>query len=538
MRPFSLSVCSLLVLVLFVIGWECDAQPRTVRINRTARAPEEVSIAINPANPANLVAGANTALVCVSEDSGKTWVEYTLPPGTYGDPGVAFDLQGRAYFTHLLNTWDAIMIRTSDDHGHTWNGGVKLYGPNSAKAVPGPYYNSSLQDKPFLTVDQSFGPHGGNVYVAWTDFSKYGSSDPRDSSVIVFARSTNRGESFEPWVRVSDKAGSAEDGDNTMEGAVPAVGPNGEVYLSWAGPEGIYFDKSLDGGRHWGRDTILTALPGGWDFDIPGISRANGMPVTVADISSSPHRGTVYVNWVDFRNGDPDVFVMSSRDSGRTWDGPHRVNSDAVHNGRMQFFHWAAVDAITGELAIVFYDRRRVGGDSTEVWLARSRDGGRSFTNECISTLPFLPVSSVFFGDYNGLAIRDGMVRPIWTEMRDRTLSIHTALVDPSPSTSVDPVSAAVPFLSHFPNPLTLRESRAVFIPFSLTRPGIVEVEISDIAGRSIRRQSATYPEGSHVLSLEASSLHPGTYLYRVSLRSPGASREDAAKSGRITVIP
>jgi hypothetical protein len=49
------------------------------------------------------------------------------------------------------------------------------------------------------------------------------------------------------------------------------------------------------------------------------------MPVTGVDLSNGPNKGTLYVNWIDARNGDQDVFVMSSRDGGDTWSAPRRV---------------------------------------------------------------------------------------------------------------------------------------------------------------------------------------------------------------------
>ncbi|MBK7266279.1 MAG: hypothetical protein IPI12_08095 [Ignavibacteriales bacterium] len=42
-------------------------------------------------------------------------------------------------------------------------------------------------------------------------------------------------------IKISDKSGDCVDEDNTVEGAVPAVGPNGEVYVSWTGPYGLLF---------------------------------------------------------------------------------------------------------------------------------------------------------------------------------------------------------------------------------------------------------------------------------------------------------
>ena len=41
------------------------------------------------------------------------------------------------------------------------------------------------------------------------------------------------------------------DEDDVVEGALPAVGPNGEVYVAWAGPRGIVFNRSLDGDQTW-----------------------------------------------------------------------------------------------------------------------------------------------------------------------------------------------------------------------------------------------------------------------------------------------
>ena len=65
-------------------------------------------------------------------------------------------------------------------------------------------------------------------------------------------------------------SGNCIDDDYTTEGAVPAVGPNGEIYVSWAGPEGLVFDKSLDGGDTWGTDIFISDIPGGWAFNVPG----------------------------------------------------------------------------------------------------------------------------------------------------------------------------------------------------------------------------------------------------------------------------
>jgi Neuraminidase (sialidase) len=98
------------------------------------------------------------------------------------------------------------------------------------------------------------------------------------------------------------------------------------------------------------------------------------------------------------------VFVASSDDHGQTWSAPVRVNNDPLHNGNDQFFQWMAVDPTSGAVNLVFYDRR--GGDSqksenqkTTVTLARSTDGGKTFSNYMWDPEQF-EAEGDFLGDY------------------------------------------------------------------------------------------------------------------------------------------
>ena len=269
----------------------------------------------------------------------------------------------------------------------------------------------------------------GNVYLAWTRFDVYGSSDPDCHSHIYFSRSTDAGKTFAMPIRISDGAGDCRDGDNTVEGAVPAVGPNGEVYVVWAGPLGLVFKKSVDGGLTFSKDRVIGQMPGGWDFSVEGLDRANGMPVTGVDLSNGPNKGALYVNWIDARNGDPDVFVMLSRDGGETWSAPTRVNDDPLKNGRVQFFTWMSVDPVDGSVNVVFYDRRDTEGALTKVILARSVDGGKTFVNHKIDQPAFACDPKVFFGDYTGISAYNGRVIPIFMHFNEeKKLAVSVAL--------------------------------------------------------------------------------------------------------------
>jgi hypothetical protein len=92
------------------------------------------------------------------------------------------------------------------------------------------------------------------------------------------------------------------------------------------------------------------------------------------------------------------------------------VNDDSVHNGADQYFQWLAVDPKDGSVNVLFYDRRRDPANRTQtVTLARSTDGGNSFTNYAWTDNAF-NAENVFMGDYTGLAAFDGRVYGIWTE--------------------------------------------------------------------------------------------------------------------------
>ncbi|AEE50122.1 glycosyl hydrolase BNR repeat-containing protein [Haliscomenobacter hydrossis DSM 1100] len=392
-----------------------------------ATGPCEPSIAISPVDSNIVVAGAILDRVYYSSNGGITWKKKTLtsPFGVYGDPVLLADAKGDFYYAHLSDpsgrsggdpTWlDRIVVQKSTDNGVNWS--------------PGTYaglHHPKDQDKHWLAVD----PRDNSIVMTWTEFDKYDSREPKDKSRILFARSSDGGKTWGNEASLSQLEGDCLDDDNTTEGAVPAIGPNGEIYVAWAYANKIYFDRSLDAGKTWlATDKVVAEQPGGWTFDIPGIFRANGLPITATDLSSGPNRGTIYVNWCDQRHGsnDTDVWLAKSTDGGNTWSAPLRVNNDGA--GNHQFFTWLAVDPVTGYLYVVFYDRRNHEDDKTDVYLAYSKDGGKTFVNAKISQSPFLPTKDVFFGDYNHLSVYNGRVRPIWTRLQDGKLSVWTALV-------------------------------------------------------------------------------------------------------------
>ncbi len=465
---------------LFVaFGNKAVAQHQNVFISNEG-SPNEPSICINPKNTQELVAGANLNNVYYSHDGGSTWSQPNVncPWGIWGDPVIGVDTTGAFFYLHLSNpstgNWiDRIIAQKSTDGGVTWNEG-SFMGLNGTKA----------QDKHWIAVD----PNTNTLYVTWTQFDDYGSTNPNDSSIILFSKSLDAGATWSPAQRINLLGGDCIDEDDTAEGAVPTVGPNGEVYVAWSNRSKIWFDRSTDGGATWLQNDIFVGdQPGGWDYGIPGIYRANGLPVTTCDLSGGPNHGTIYINWTDQRNGadDTDVWLAKSTDGGNTWSQAVRVNDDPA--GKQQFFTWMAVDQATGWLWFVFYDRRSYSDTKTDVYMAVSTDGGETFKNFKVSESPFVPESSFFFGDYTNVTAHNGVVRPIWARLHNAELSIWTALVQPDSVISGTNETVGNPFFElddPYPNPAAAETG----ISFKLHRRSLVSLTVTDMQGREVAK--------------------------------------------------
>jgi hypothetical protein len=482
-----------------------NAQHPNVQISNK-ELPNETAICLNPKDPMKIVAGANINQVYRSEDGGKTWKTSALssPYGVWGDPIIVTDTAGHFYYLHLSNppngSWiDRIVVQKSTDDGATWSSGTYM-GLNGTKA----------QDKEWMAVN----PFDNSLHVTWTQFDKYGSTAKTDSSIIMYARSTDAGESWSPAQRISQWAGDCVDSDFTTEGAVPCIGPQGEIYVVWSNRNQLWLDRSLDGGQTWlSEDILVTEQPTGWDYEIPGISRANGLPFTICDLSTGPHRGTIYVNWSDQRNGadDTDIWLCKSKDGGLTWSTPVRVNDDNTH--RHQFFTSMALDQSTGYLWFVFYDRRAYSDWRTDVYMAVSKDGGETFQNFKVSSSAFTPRSDVFFGDYTGISAVNGVVRPIWTRLEGNTLSVWTALVNPDLILAAAPAPSERATLNNAaPNPFSDR----TYISFKLRAAASISLQLYDNAGHCVAtlidRERREYGKYVEEIRSDTLRLAPGTY--------------------------
>lgn len=391
-------------------------------IGSTPLKGNEPAIAFSPVNPLEGILAYNVNQVFVTNDAGRTWELVVVDPkqGFYGDPVLKWSKKNTVYLAHLAKnkqlSWpqhfDRIVFERSQDGGRTFT------------ATDVGYKRGKMQDKPWFTIDEwGFSKHSGNIYLSYTEFDKYGSTETSDSSRIYCAVSTNDGESFLEPVVVSDVAGDAADDDGTAEGANCAVTPDGTVHMVWSRKDTIWYDQSKDGGKTWGKDRVLAVQFGGWNHaGLSGQMRANGMPFIVGnkkgDLYVAFSAGASMVKKSDAVNGKPviyesdlDVFVYRSTDHGRSF-----LPISGLSAATPQYSPMVSADPKTGEIWLCWMDRRRSQtGFFTDLYGCRI-SGSKIKSLGRWSSIPSVnPGKSHFMGDYLGLNVGGSKVWAAYT---------------------------------------------------------------------------------------------------------------------------
>ncbi len=437
-----------------------------VQVNQAFAVPfsqnkqNEPSLAQNPTNPLNLIAGSNDQInepVCTntapssclrpagisvsgyyaSFDGGITWPYQGLLDlsvfGEYafGDPIQVFDSQGNAFYGTLAFPKDAVagakpsdlFVAKSTDGGKTYSSAAKVSGAS----------NGIFDDKDGLAADANpFSPFHDNVYAVWTKLA--GKSV---ANQILFARSTDGGATWSTPAQLTP----ADSTNTTLRsGAAVQVGRDGTVYVIWvntkgnpAHPSAIHMTISRDGGK--------TFLPLGHDITVALVTD-DGLPLSgtsfrqnnrvFPSLTVAPN-GTLHVIWCNHINNHAQVLATKSSDGGQTWSAP--VVAGNLLN-RSAFFASVAADK-DNKVNVIFQalDDKPSGTPpgsgvvNYDSYFVQSTNGGTSFGSPMqISTESSDPdgssvqgLNAQFLGDYI-TAVADslgGRVFAVWTDSRN-----------------------------------------------------------------------------------------------------------------------
>jgi hypothetical protein len=461
------------------------------RCGTDRRQQNEPTLAIDPRNTAIRTSGSNDycgiptnrdawAGFYRSTDSGAHWTDSLLPgylldtspQGTAspvhqmalggaiaaGDPVQAWDKAGNLFY--MGNNFnrgreDGISASFRDNTGDVWVATYAAANPADTSTDGSRYVRTvilaantfgqgSFNDKTGIQVDQAT----GNVYAAWSDFHGRGCNE------IVFSRSTDHGATFSAPMKISSVCSN--------QGPNIAIGPGGQVYVSWFASTGgtfgqgnvtmgAAFASSSDGGETFGKATIAVPFAPFVSNQFSGngarqcgdlaLACPTGQTFPRFDLSQptiATNGGDIYMAFqVAVTGGQGQAQFTKSSDGGATWSTPKAIDAQAKGH---QFFPW--ITAASGRLSAVYYDSRLDPNYSAgrapcndaaghgyaclAVWYSSSTDGGATWTHqELTSTLTnpnfeqFGGRTVPFFGDYIMVAAVGNSVEAVWTDARD-----------------------------------------------------------------------------------------------------------------------
>lgn len=361
-----------------------------------------------------------------------------------GDPAVVADSAGKFYVASLLTNDGAFTI-----------GGLAVSASTNTSppiTLGAPIQLSPMTagddfDKELMAVDQSGGPNDGRIYMALSE----GNFHIPPAVRIVVAHSTSTTPlTFSSWQALSPA-------DALNHGAMPAVGPDGEVYVVWGRftwtsgsitSETIRIVKSVDGGSVFknpdasdpaSSKTVATpsVTPGTLGTGSNTV-RTRGFPYIAVDRtpSGSPTRGFVYVVFQADPDGagadKSDIFFTRSTDGGAHWLTPRSITSGmAVTLGRdtTKNDNWQpsiAVSPANGHIYVTFYDKRADSANTkARLYRALSTDSGMTWGNATLASADFTPatgydaLSGGYFGDYNWASADSAGIHYTWGDSRN-----------------------------------------------------------------------------------------------------------------------
>ena len=431
-----------LVAVLAVAGCDNSAQPQPTEASLppptvisgslqlpascagqapATRRPAEPSVAVDPSDPRELVAGwlENQSpdrvgiTVAVSQDGGGSWRRSALPSlltcagGPYlhaSDPWVSIGADGTIYVSAVAiqppaatGTVHDIVVSVSHDHGASWEAPVVL---ESAIAPP------AQPDKEAILADPR---RPGSAYAVWSEYRVTPGVEPSIDRVM-FARTSDGGRTW------SSPSAIYSGNDETQENQLLMTtgGVLLDVFVEASSLPGIPHPpplpvrirvmRSTNQGQTW--STPIDAAQFTYTNAVdPGTG--NQLRFFGQDITAAAAGNALYVAWFEDHNEFSTILVARSEDAGLHWRAPRVV----VREKAEAFLPTLAVagDATVG---LLWFDFRHFTSTSvtlsTDVWFSSSHDRGLHWT-ERHAAGPFdlrsAPAARFgpFVGDYMGL---------------------------------------------------------------------------------------------------------------------------------------
>jgi len=254
----------------------------------------------------------------LKSSNGTSWDTYFLDWGSSPNSGPATIVADSSDYLHVV--WTDMQpggavkyVRSTSGGGSSWDSVITL-GTGVAN------------NHASMCADSN-----GGVHVVWVD-------DPNGTYEVNYLRSTDSGDTWENVVELTDPPYVTYDPKICADS-------NGNLHLMWldersGAPIEVYYRRSVDGGTTWENEVRLT-----------NSSVHNFNANVCADTL-----GNVYVSWNSAADGDDEVMLISSSDSGATW-GTATNLTDNAENDSMPFMF---IDG-AGKINMLFMSDREAG---------------------------------------------------------------------------------------------------------------------------------------------------------------------------------
>jgi hypothetical protein len=172
------------------------------------------------------------------------------------------------------------------------------------------------------------------------------------------------------------------------------------------------------------------------------------------------------------------------------------------------------IDPKTGIIYIVYYDRRNTISTMTEVYVARSTDGGKTFNNFLVSESAFEATTQKFLGDYINIVAYNGKVYPVWIRSDLFGRDVIMAKIDESTlDIKNDKILSSYHLYQNYPNPFYPSTKISWQSPVS----SLQTLKVFDVLGKEVASLvDEEKPAGTYDLIWNASNLPSGVYFYQL----------------------
>jgi hypothetical protein len=459
-----------------------------VQMNTDSNPPlpqNETAVAASLANPKIAVAAANDYvsggnIVMNTTDGGRHWSSTRVTPSfagtgdvcSGGDPSVAYSRRDHAFYMGQLCffrtlPYSEVQIYVSRDNGRTWTPGrAAARAATNFDYTTGTVDASTFNDKDYIAVDNNpASPHYGRLYVGYTKFHMLpsGFSDycPLQLSYTDTVNMNNPSlTAFQHTPIQPDNPGGNGTGTSANQYFTPQIEKNGALDVAFMSEDcndsfdpHILFQRSTDGGQSFLPNAVQVDKPGQY-MDFLDAAKDDTLPPThfrapnTPSLAYNPHTGSLtflYQNNINRAVSKADISFQQSTDGGKHWSNMRFLSVTGSGNPAPndQFFPWIAA-ASNGNLYAIWFDRRLDPANiRINTWEARSANDGATWTSRRISTQSWNPnlgffSSGAFIGDYNGIAVSDTNVYPVWTDGRNTAIA-RTGIGETDIFTDIEP---------------------------------------------------------------------------------------------------